>query len=211
MDRAPSHATHPQRKGTRAKPRGWLAAAWKGNLGKSFYLAIWIPLLTALWGTCFYFAWRTYPNYQLPKHDISFLGHPRLNPNGWWFWSVGMGITAILLPPLVAYTSRRMKELTITQDATVRLFLSTGSISLYLSCVGLMGLALAPQGRGYDFVHQTAGVFAFGGMYATLLLFWSFPLFKTPNVSLARAVLLTASAWWGVCGFFITQGYRFFS
>jgi hypothetical protein len=69
--------------------------------GKAFYLAIWLPALSALWAACFVLALRSYPDYQIPDHDISDLGHPVMNPQGWGFWALGMGIAAVMaIPPI---------------------------------------------------------------------------------------------------------------
>jgi len=134
-----------------------------------------------------------------------------MNPEGWWFWSLGMGIAAMMMFPLTAYASRRMEELTARQARAGRRLVSLGSICLRCACFGLLGLALAPQGAKLDLVHQTAGVFAFGGMYLALLFLWIAPLFKIREMSGARLTVFAVSAWWGVAGFLATQGYRFFA
>ena len=77
--------------------------------------------------------------------------------------------------------------------------------------LGMAGLALVPQGRNLgDLIHIISGVFAFGGVYVTLLFFWGAPLFKIREFGIARSMLFTLSAWWAVVGFLATQGYRFF-
>lgn len=182
-----------------------------GRAPKRFYLVLWLPLLTVLWAGCFFIAWRAYPNYQFPNHDISFLGHPALNPQGWWYWSLGMGIASVMMFPPVRHLSRQMHEITLGQNQSPRRFVSMGSFCLHLSCVGLMGLALAPQGERFDLVHKASGALAMGGMYATLLILWSAPLFKAVPMSVGRVATLLFSTWWGVIGFLLTQGYRFFA
>lgn len=185
-------------------------SAWNGQAVKTFYLAFWLPVLLALWSVCLVLAWRSYPGYQMPNHDISFLGHPALNPKGWWFWSIGMGVAAIMMFPLAAYASRRMEELTTKQAHAGRRLVSLGSICLRCACFGLLGLALATQGSKLDLIHPIAGVFAFGGLYVTILFLWIMPLFNIREMSTARLTIFAVSSWWGVVGFLATQGYRFF-
>jgi hypothetical protein len=180
---------------------------------KTFYLTLWLPLLYALGGFCFFLAWQSYPKgYRLPDYDISDLGHPRLNPHGWWYWCLGLGIASIMIYPPIAYASRRMRTLADEQNPGTRHLVKWGSLCLRASCLGLLGLALTPQGPTLlDAMHQTAGVFAFGGMYVTLLGFWGVPLFRLRTIGTARLTVLVVSSWWAVIGFLATQGYRFFA
>jgi len=85
-----------------------------------------------------------------------------------------------------------------------------GSICMRCTCLGLMGLALVPQGSNLrDTIHTTSGVFAFGGEYVAFLFLWGVALFKVREMSGARLAFFTVSAWWAVAGFLATQGYRF--
>jgi hypothetical protein len=190
----------------------FLSRAWKGQAGKMFYLGCWLPLLWIIGALCLGLAWHTYPKgYRMPDHDISYLGHPILNPRGWWYWSLGMGISSVMMYPPIAYASRRMKELTCTLDDGTKRLVTLGSICVLVSCAGSMGLALTPQGPKLDAVHKAAGACAFSGMYVTLLYFWGLPLFRLRTISAARLTLFVLSAWWAVVGFLVTQGYRFFA
>lgn len=108
-------------------------------MGKAFYLFLWIPLTVALCGICFALAWRAYPHYQMSNHDISYLGHPSLNPKGWWYWSIGMGIAFLMTCPLVAHASRRMEALAIHQPQTVRRLVSLAA------CRTLWRASVAPR------------------------------------------------------------------
>jgi hypothetical protein len=186
-------------------------SVWRGCAPKRFYLTVWLPLLTLLWGACFALAWRTYPQYQFANHDISFLGHPALNPKGWWYWSLGMGIASVMMLPPVRFLNRQMTNITLHQDQRQRNRSSLGSLCLRLSCFGLMGLALIPQGERFDVMHKASGALAMGGMYAALLVLWSAPLSHSGHGGAGRKALLLASAWWGVIGFLATQGYRYFA
>ena len=198
--------------GTKAGPatcRESLRAVWNGQAGKTFYAGCWMPVLVVLWGACFALAWRSYPGYQMANHDISFLGHPALNPRGWWFWSIGMGIASVMMTPLTAYVSGRMKELTAGHAHADRRLVALGALCQRSACFGLLGLALVPQSEKLDPLHQTAGVFAMGGMYMALLFLWLVPLSRVREISVARFTVFAISAWWGVLGFLGTQGYRF--
>lgn len=200
-----------KRKASGAIARESLISAWHGEAGKMSYLAFWLPVLWVLWGACFLLAARSYPGYQISNHDISDLGDPGMNPKGWWFWSIGMGIAAMMIFPPIAYASRRMEELTIRQAYSGRRLVSLGSICMRCACWGMAGLALVPQSRNLDLIHVISGVFAMGGVYVTILFLWGAPLFKVLEMSVARLVLFTVSAWWAVAGFLATQGYRFFA
>jgi len=194
-----------------ATVREFLIAACRGEAGKAFYLAIWLPALSALWAICFISAWRFYPGYQISNRDISDLGDPAMNPKGWEYWALGMGIAAVMTFPPIAYAARRMNELTARQSAGSKRLVFLGSIGMRCACIGLAGLALAPQGPRLDSIHVVSGVFAMGGAYMSLLYFWGAPLFKVRKMSGARLALYMVSAWWGVAGFLATQGYRFFA
>jgi hypothetical protein len=200
-----------KRKANNATARRSLIPACHGEAGKTFYLAFWLPALSALWAACFVLAMRFYPGYQIPDRDISDLGDPAMNPKGWSFWAIGMGIAAMMTFPPISYASRRMEALTARQAHGGRRLVSLGSICMRCSCFGLAGLALAPQSHNIDAIHVISGVCALGGVYVTLLFFWGAPLFKIQEMSVARLALFTLSAWWGVAGFLATQGYRFFA
>jgi len=184
-------------------------ATLRGEAAKRLYLALWLPLLSALWAGCFLLAARFYPSYRIPNHDISDLGDPGMNRHGWWFWSLGMGLAALLSIPPIAYASRRMHELTLTHPDGGRRLVSMGTISMRCALFGLAGLALVPQSHHLDALHIVSGVFAMGGAYITLLYFWGAPLFTVREMSPTRRALITVSAWWGVAGFLGTQAYRF--
>jgi hypothetical protein len=200
-----------KRKRSGANARAALISAVRGEAGKTLYLGLWLPVLSAIWAACFLFAWCAYPGYQIANHDISDLGAPAMNPHGWRYWSIGMGIVAFMALPPIAYASRRMAELTSGQSDGGRRLVSLGAICLRGACLGLAGLALAPQGHTFDTMHVISGVFAMGGAYVTLLFFWGAPLFHVGEMSRARLAFFTVSAWWGVVGFLATQGYRFFA
>jgi hypothetical protein len=148
----------------------------------------------------------------MTSRDISDLGQPKGNPDGWMFWSLGMGIAALMLIPLCSYAIRTMKALHKTSPPGIQRKVRWGAWLLRLSCLGLVGLALIPQ-YGYawlDAGHQTSGVFAMGGMYATLLFLWGRTWRAVPQVAKWKVVAFHVAAWWAVVGFLGTQGYRFF-
>jgi hypothetical protein len=163
-----------------------------------------------LWGACFLLSARAYPSYEIPNHDISDLGDPGMNPKGWLIWSIGMGIAAAMIFPPIVHASRRMEELTSRHSCGVRNLASLGSVFTRCGCLGMAGLALVPQGpKLYDLIHTISGVFAFGGVYVTLLFLWGPALFLIRKISATRLALFTLSAVWAVVGFLVTQGYRF--
>jgi hypothetical protein len=177
---------------------------------KAFVLTRWLPALLLLQALLLGLAWRAYPRYSPLDHDISFLGHPRLNPLGWLFWSLGMGVTGVMMWPVIGWTALRMRELTARQAPWQRRLVAIGTACSRGSCFGLIGLALIPQYPGLDPAHQLAGACAFGGMYVTMLFFWCVPLWST-SLGVAKLLLLTVCAYWGPVGWCATQGYRFFA
>jgi hypothetical protein len=122
-----------------------------------------------------------------------------------------MGVAAVMVLPAIAYASRTMSALTIRHAPAQKRLVAIGSSCLRGACLGLAGLALAPQGPTFDTVHIISGVFAMGGVYMTLLFLWGAPLFTVRELSAPRLALFTISACWGVVGFLGTQGYRFFA
>jgi len=141
--------------------------------------------------------------------DISFLGHPRLNPAGWQFWSVGMGLSGVMLWPITVYISRRMRALTAGQFPGRRRLVAAGTVASRCACFGQVGLALIPQFPGLDPAHELAGVLAMGGLYVAMWIFAGI-LVSSPPISLAKTLLFGLVVSWGPIGFLVTQGWRFF-
>jgi len=172
-------------------------------------LACWIPALTVLIATCLLLAGRTYPDYSLVDHDISFLGHPRMNPAGWGFWSAAMALGGVMLWPVATYISRAMRALTADRSLRQRRLAAWGAWAARCASIGMFGLALVPQLPGLDPPHQLAGVMAMGGLYVALWLFVGILIASLP-IGPMGAVLLIAAVAWGPIGFLATQGWRFF-
>lgn len=178
-------------------------------MGKSFFLGCWVPVMLGLQALCFAMAWQRYPGYDMTRHDISDLGQPRCNPEGWIYWSLGMGIAGLMMIPLCSYAIRAMEALHKASPPGIQLKVRWGARLLRLSCWGLLGLALIPQYSVLDLGHQIAGVFAFGGLYVTMLFLWGRTWRIIPQVAKWKVLAFHLSAWWGVVGFLATQGYRF--
>jgi hypothetical membrane protein len=169
-----------------------------------------MPAMLGLQALCFALAWRRYPGYDMTTHDISDLGQPKGNPEGWMFWSLGMGIAGLMMIPLCSYAIRTMDALHKSSPPGIQWKVRWGARLLRLAWVGMLGLALIPQYRGLDPAHQLAGVFAFGGLYVTMLFLWGRTWRAVPQVARWKVLVFHLSAWWGVVGFLGTQGYRFF-
>jgi hypothetical protein len=176
---------------------------------RTFLLGCWIPAQFAICAACLVLAGRSYPHYSMFDHDISFLGHPSLNPAGWLFWSAGMGLSGIMLWPITVYISRRMRALTAGQSAARRKLAAAGTIASRCACFGLIGLAVVPQLPGLDPAHQLAGVLAMGGQYVALWIFAGIVV-CSPPISVAKAMLFGVALGWGPVGYLATQGWRFF-
>ena len=179
------------------------------ELSRTFLLSCWIPAQFVVCAACLVLAARSYPHYSMFDHDISFLGHPRLNPAGWLFWSAGMGLDGLMLWPVTVYISRSMRALTAGQSPGRRRLVAAGTVASRCACVGLLGLALIPQYPGLDPAHELAGVLAMGGLYVALWIFAGI-LICSPPISLAKTLLFGLALGWGPVGFLLTQGWRFF-
>lgn len=175
-----------------------------------FLLAYWIPAQFVGCAACLMLAARSYSHYSLFDHDISFLGHPSLNPRGWWYWSAGMGVGGLMLWPLTVYLARGMRALTAAQSAGRRRLVAAGTLAGRSACVGLLGLAVIPQSPSLDAAHQLAGVLAMGGLYVALWIFAGI-LTTSPRASLAKALFFGVVVGWGPAGFLLTQGWRYFA
>lgn len=176
-------------------------------LSKTVILACWLPAQALLVAACLLLAARSYPHYSLVEHDVSFLGHPRLNPAGWWFWSAAMAVSGVMLWPVATYMSQAVRALTAGQSPARRRLAAAGTCAARCSSIGLLGLALIPQLPGLDPPHQLAGVLAMGGMYVALWLFAAI-LISTAPVRPLRSLLLVLAVGWGPAGFLLTQGWR---
>jgi hypothetical protein len=179
------------------------------EMSRTFLLWCWIPAQFAISAACLVLAARSYPHYSMFDHDISFLGHPRLNPAGWLYWSAGMGLSGIMLWPITVHISRSMRALTAGQSPRRRRLVAAGTFASRSACFGLIGLGLIPQFPGLDPAHELAGVLAMGGLYVALWIFAGI-LVCRPPISLAKALLFVVALGWGPVGYLATQGWRFF-
>lgn len=179
------------------------------ELPRTFLLACWLPAQFVVGAVCLVLAARSYPHYSLFDHDISFLGHPRLNPAGWLFWSAGMGLDGLMLWPVAVSMSRSMLALTAGQSSGGRRLAAAGAVASRCACVGLLGLALIPQYPGLDPAHELAGVLAMGGLYVALWIFAGI-LVCSPPRRLTQTLLFALALGWGPAGFLLTQGWRLF-
>jgi hypothetical protein len=169
----------------------------------------WIPAQFGICAACLALAARSYRHYSLFDHDISFLGDRRLNPAGWQFWSVGMGLSGLMLWPVTVHISRRMRALTAGQLPGRRSLVAAGTVASRCACFGLVVLALIPQFPGLDPAHELAGVLAMGGLYVALWFFAGI-LVCSPPISPAKTLLFGVALGWGPVGYLVTQGWRFF-
>ena len=176
---------------------------------RTLLLSCWISAQFVICAACLALAARSYPHYSMFDHDISFLGHPHLNPAGWLYWSAGMGLSGIMLWPITVHISRSMRALTAGQSPRRRRLVVAGTVASRCACFGLVGLALIPQFPGLDPAHELAGVFAMGGLYVALWIFAGI-LVCSPPISLGKTLLFGVALGWGPVGYLVTQGWRFF-
>jgi hypothetical membrane protein len=176
------------------------------RLKKAFFFTCWLPALALVQALCLAMAWRTYPHYSMYRNEISDLGVPRHNPAGWWYWALAMGLAGLMLVPVTNYLFQQMQKRTARRARWLGKLVRLSCVASRCATFGLIALALIPQYKTLDPLHQIAGVFAFGGLYLAQILLcatlWGLPL-NRPQIVLATVGIL-----WGPIGFLATQGFR---
>ena len=185
----------------------------KPRVEKARVSGIYGPLVIGVFLTFLGLAWRHYPGYTWIYNDISYLGSPELNPQGWGYWAIGMAITGLLCIPIIFSLVGQMKEVGTTMKGWVRI-----GFILYLACAyGMIGLGLVPQFPGAVFLgfHIFHAVLAMGGLYLGTFC-WGVVIFRhlldntatiTP-ISKGGFLLTVVFGYGGPVGFLITQGVR---
>ena len=109
-----------------------------GQFSKRFLTHKYLPLIYLQLSLFFLLAYAFYENYNFIRMDISFLGEPKKNPAGWYFWAIGMFFTGILVFPPIEYFYFRIRHLN-KPIAIITRFL------LILFGIGMIGLGAIPQ------------------------------------------------------------------
>jgi hypothetical membrane protein len=164
----------------------------------TFYIT---PLLIIVFSVFMAISWILYPGFNLTRMEISQLGSPDLNPAGWVFWSIGMGLTGVLYLPIIPYINNRIGKINgkITK---------MGTILLYVSAIGSIGVGVIPQFAHVSFqtIHVINAGMALGGLYLGMF-FWGLPLLKE-KIMQKKLVLIAIFGWGAPIGFIITQSIR---
>ena len=100
-----------------------------------------------------------YPNYSIMHHSFSYIGRPDVdhNPRAWWLFSVAMIFWGIALIPFTIYSYRKFKPVSKTYS-----FL--GAFFLILFIIGLVLIAIFPDGKEYGGLHAKVSLLGFGGL-----------------------------------------------
>ncbi|MHA1149532.1 MAG: DUF998 domain-containing protein [Promethearchaeota archaeon] len=145
-------------------------------------------------------SWLYFPNYDLTENDISALGHPQENPEGWIFWSIGMIIAGTMNIIIVLHI----------KDKMIREYQTNGKVSVilfFLAGYGIIGLGIIPQFGGiFYFFHIFHASLGFGGLYlGTWIMIRLF--FKEEKTRSNAYIMLLLGVVIPIC-FFIFQGIR---
>lgn len=170
-----------------------------GKSSKRFYISFYLPLIIFIFAAFLFLSAIFYPNYYFVDMDISNLGVPNLNPNGWFFWSIAMIFMGLTVIPFIPYLYRRLEGIN-------RHFTRIGISFISIAVIGMIGLGTFPQYRIFLFLHQINAGFAFAGLYLTLF-FLGFPVIKDKRIKRPFIGFFSFMGWSGIVGFLITQIY----
>ncbi|WP_371803479.1 DUF998 domain-containing protein [Candidatus Lokiarchaeum ossiferum] len=99
-----------------------------------------------------------YPNYSIFQESISSLGIPNENPDGYFYWSIGMMILGLLFIPHLLYFYRVLHP-TAYKTSIISLILSI------IASLGLVGVGFFPEDTIYP--HYTCATIAFLGYFSS--------------------------------------------
>jgi hypothetical membrane protein len=135
-------------------------------------------------------SWMLYPNYDWTSMDISQLGHPTNNPNGWIIWEIGIAITGVIYIPITSFVRKKLLAMN-------GIILNIGSFLFYFAAIGMIGLGVIPNFDDGLFlaIHRFNAALAFGGMFLGLF-FAEIPLLK--DQKWRWKILPTGILTWGV-------------
>lgn len=167
----------------------------------SFNKNIVISIYTLIFILFISISWILYPNFDFTEDDISALGHPQQNPEGWMFWSIGMIITGIIS----LFFALEIKDQMINE------YHRNGKISLtflFLASFGIIGLGAVPQFSGdiFYFLHIFHAILGFGGLYLGTW-FMILPFSKNEETRKKSHIMLLMGFGIPIC-FLIFQGIK---
>jgi Protein of unknown function (DUF998) len=180
-----------------------------GKFSKRFLTRVYMPIILLQLLIFYLLALSYYDSYDLVHMDISFLGAPGLNPNGWIYWAMGMAVTGVLTFPIIPYLYRLLIQLK-------KPIAIIGSFLLTCFAIGMIGLGAIPQYHHLMLYHGISTSLAFGGLYLAILLILSFFVFKFKwiktkmNLSIGILILLIVLEILPILGAGISQGFRIF-
>lgn len=99
-------------------------------------------------------------DFSIMRDTFSYLGSPNdnHNPNGWYFFSIGLFIVSITIFPLLFYRHRRLVKIAPWEARFTTLLMLIGAI-------GIFGVGLFPD-SGQDFIEDLS----YGKMHNTMAL-----------------------------------------
>jgi hypothetical membrane protein len=173
---------------------------FKGKFSKHFLIHILVPMMVIVFAVFYALAWLSYSNFDWTQNDISFLGAPELNPNGWYYWAIGMALTGVLYIPVIPFVYKQL--ISVHKIGT-----KIGIFFLILSSIGTIGIGIIPQFPGLDIFHVVNATFAFGGLYLSMFNLGGV-LLRDKSIRKSLLALFMAIGFGGPVGFCATQGYR---
>mgnify|MGYP007030149986 CR=1 FL=1 len=82
----------------------------KGELKGKYIRNVHLPISIISLIICFILAGSNYDEFNFLNHDISYLGNVNLNPNGFFFWSIGMAFAGFMILLLIPSLFMRLNE-----------------------------------------------------------------------------------------------------
>lgn len=179
--------------------KGYFFNFLSGESPKRFYIFFYMPFMIFIFTIFILLSAINYPHYNLVTMDISDLGVPHFNPNGWYFWSIGMIFMGITSIPLIPYVYKRLVGIN-------KILIRISSSFAILAVIGIIGIGIFPQFEDFLTLHLINAGFAFGGLYIAFF-FLSIIVVKDTRIKKLYSILLLFIGWTGFVGFLITQIY----
>ena len=159
------------------------------------------PLSIIIFAVFIGISWVLYPDYNWTQMDISYLGHPEKNIDGWFFWGIGLVLTGIIMFTIAGHINHRLSDI-------FGIHTKIGTLFFYLSAIGMILLGAIPQGQEdiLKNLHIVHAVLAFGGLY---LGTWTFCIHMLKKEEFRKKAIIMALLVFGIsAGLVLTQIIR---
>lgn len=173
----------------------------KGDYSREILKKYFTPLLIINFCIWMIISSLFYNNYDWTRMDVSYLGVPALNPNGWVFWAIAMASTGVLTIPIVNHLKKNLTNLNKKSMYLVSIF-------FYIASYGMIGLGVVPvlDGTGFLYIHFLHAAMAFCGLYLGI---WILLLLMLKDENMRKKTIIPLIITWGIIiGFIISQTVR---